>query len=208
VTRCWHYNKSPSPTIYLFQKHITRQDELYSAFFLFRHNLYFFPLYSVIIFVFNFSFFSRLDELVWNRLHGACSPWNRLSFCLKCSSTCHFSNCPPHRNAFFLCLRLIVPLGGATICGALSTVRMRWPKLQTYSSEKLIYWPGYLAADLTNGETGFESRQEQQSFHFSTPFRPATGSIQPPVQWLPAALSVKGIKLTTYLHLVKCCLCA
>jgi hypothetical protein len=44
-------------------------------------------------------------------------------------------------------------------------------------------------------------------FLLSTPYRPATGSTQHCIQWVPGALSPegkagRGVKLTTYLHLI------
>jgi hypothetical protein len=44
------------------------------------------------------------------------------------------------------------------------------------------------------------------NFHFSMSFRPAMGSTQTPIQWVPGALtpdkSDRGVKLTTHLQLV------
>jgi hypothetical protein len=42
-------------------------------------------------------------------------------------------------------------------------------------------------------DRGFESRQELEILLFTTVSRPALGSIQPPIQWIPGALSL-GLK--------------
>jgi hypothetical protein len=39
------------------------------------------------------------------------------------------------------------------------------------------------------GRPGFDSRQRQQIAHFSTSSRPALGSTQPPIQWVPGDIS-------------------
>jgi hypothetical protein len=44
------------------------------------------------------------------------------------------------------------------------------------------------------GRPGFNSRQGQEIFLYSTASRPALGLTQPPVQWMPGALS-PGVKL-------------
>jgi hypothetical protein len=43
------------------------------------------------------------------------------------------------------------------------------------------------------GDRGFESRQGLGIFLFTTVFRPALEPTQPPIQWLPEALSL-GVK--------------
>jgi hypothetical protein len=43
------------------------------------------------------------------------------------------------------------------------------------------------------GERGFESRQELGIFLFTTASRPSLGPTQPPIQWVPGALSL-GVK--------------
>jgi hypothetical protein len=50
-------------------------------------------------------------------------------------------------------------------------------------------------------DRGFESRQGLGIFLFTSASRPPLGATQPPIQWLPGALSL-GVKLTTHLHLV------
>jgi hypothetical protein len=53
---------------------------------------------------------------------------------------------------------------------------------------------------------GFESRPELGIFLSTTAPRPALGHTQPPIQWVPGALSMgvkrPGLELTTHLHLV------
>jgi hypothetical protein len=53
------------------------------------------------------------------------------------------------------------------------------------------------------GSPAFTSRQGQwcHFFLFTTASRPALGTTQPPIQWVPGTLS-RGIKRTTRLHLV------
>jgi hypothetical protein len=55
-------------------------------------------------------------------------------------------------------------------------------------------------------ETGFDSRNEQEVFPFSTAFRLVLGPNQPPIQWFsghfPRNKEAGGMKLTTHLHLV------
>jgi hypothetical protein len=53
----------------------------------------------------------------------------------------------------------------------------------------------------TIGVLGFDSRQGLGIFLFTTVSRKALGPTQPPIQWVPGALS-RGVKLTTHLHLV------
>jgi hypothetical protein len=54
-------------------------------------------------------------------------------------------------------------------------------------------------------DRGFKSRKGLGIFLFTTASRPALGSTQPPIQWVPGALSLgcrgPGAKLTTHLHL-------
>jgi hypothetical protein len=55
-------------------------------------------------------------------------------------------------------------------------------------------------------DRGFESREGLGIFLFTTASRLALGTTQPPIQWVPGALSLgvkrPGLKLTTHLHLV------
>jgi len=43
------------------------------------------------------------------------------------------------------------------------------------------------------GDTGFESRRRHEIYLFSKTTRPPLGPTQPPIQWLPGALSL-GVK--------------
>jgi hypothetical protein len=47
---------------------------------------------------------------------------------------------------------------------------------------------------LVAGRPGFDSRQGQNIFLYSTVSKPPLGTIQSPIQWVPAALS-PGVKL-------------
>jgi hypothetical protein len=55
---------------------------------------------------------------------------------------------------------------------------------------------------------GIPSPGSVKNFLFSSSSRPALGSTQPPIQWVPGALSRgwngRGVKLTTHVHLVRC----
>jgi hypothetical protein len=51
-----------------------------------------------------------------------------------------------------------------------------------------------IVTDLRAGQPGFDSRQEQRFFSiFATASRPVLGPTQPPIQWVPGALSL-GVK--------------
>jgi hypothetical protein len=53
---------------------------------------------------------------------------------------------------------------------------------------------------------GSSSPGRVKNVHFSISFRPALGSIQPPIKWIPGSFSRgqsgRGVKLTTHLQLV------
>jgi hypothetical protein len=57
-----------------------------------------------------------------------------------------------------------------------------------------------------DGRTGFDSRQRQEIFLFSRASRTALGSTQPPIQWVPGALSPRVLRprreADTHLHLI------
>jgi hypothetical protein len=52
---------------------------------------------------------------------------------------------------------------------------------------------GQFSDGLRAGRLGFDSRQGQELFLFSTSFRPDLGLTQPPMQWVPGAL-FPGVK--------------
>jgi hypothetical protein len=60
--------------------------------------------------------------------------------------------------------------------------------------------------DWSSGVLGFDSRRGLGIFLFTIVPRTALGLTQPIIQWVPGALSlgqsVRGVKLTTHLHLV------
>jgi hypothetical protein len=63
-----------------------------------------------------------------------------------------------------------------------------------------------LATGWTTRGRGSSSPGRVKNFHFSMAPRPALGSTQPPIKWVPGALSRglrgRGVKLTTHLQLV------
>jgi hypothetical protein len=54
-------------------------------------------------------------------------------------------------------------------------------------------WLSRYSDELRAGRPGFNSRQGQEIFLFSTAPRPALGPTQPPIQWVPGAFS-PGVK--------------
>jgi hypothetical protein len=63
------------------------------------------------------------------------------------------------------------------------------------------------SVSLRTGRPGFDPRQRQRIFPLTSVSRPALGPTQPPVQWVPGALSPgvkrgRGVMLTTHPLLV------
>jgi hypothetical protein len=54
----------------------------------------------------------------------------------------------------------------------------------------------------STGRSRFDPRQKQEIFPLTSVSRPAFGSTQPPVQWLPGVKRGRGVTLTTHPHLV------
>jgi hypothetical protein len=61
--------------------------------------------------------------------------------------------------------------------------------LRTVIAQSVQRW----ATGWTIGVLGFDSRQGLEIFPFTTAYRTALGSTQPPIQWVPGALSL-GVK--------------
>jgi hypothetical protein len=64
-----------------------------------------------------------------------------------------------------------------------------------------------MTMDWATGRSKFDPRQRQRIFPVTSVSRPALGSTQPPVQWVPGVLSTglkrgRGVSLTTHPHLV------
>jgi hypothetical protein len=76
-----------------------------------------------------------------------------------------------------------------------------------YFNHLLSYKPGWLSGIALGyglDDWGFESRKGLGILFFTTVSRPALGPNQPPIQWVPGALSlgVQDVKLTTHFNLV------
>jgi hypothetical protein len=84
--------------------------------------------------------------------------------------------------------------------------RILWNTRENYKPGSYVTSLSQYSDGLRAGRPGFDSRQDQEIFLFSTAIRLALGPTQSPIQWVPGAISLginrPGVKLTTHLHLV------
>jgi hypothetical protein len=86
--------------------------------------------------------------------------------------------------------------------------RLSWLKFSWFSSvPQRKCWDSTFKSDWTTGRSRFDPRKGQEIFPLASVTRPALGSTQPPVQWVPGILFPgakrgRGVTLTTHTHLV------